>query len=217
MEEALALQPGHVSAYALTVEEGTPLCRLIAEGKALPVDEDRQESIRESLHQVLVQKGYECYEISNYALPGKQCAHNAAYWNLKPYLGIGPAAVSTLPSETGPVRLTGIRDIKAYTENPLTPEIERISPRDFLADYLLMGLRTAAGIDVNEFLCVFGLDFSENFSQSVCKNRQFILKNAEKTNIFTLNDKGRRFLNAVLLDFLEELDTFDYAKTPAWP
>jgi oxygen-independent coproporphyrinogen-3 oxidase len=215
--EALERGPGHISLYALTPEEGAPLYSRIQAGKTPAINEARQESIRNKVHNFLLERGYENYEISSYALPGKRCRHNAAYWNLKPYMGIGPAAVSTLPSAAGPLRLSGVRNIDAYTQDPCLAETECLSGRDFLADYILLGLRTSDGIDLNTFSAIFSLNFLETFSQTVYKNRRFIEKDSANSGKFRLTDKGRRLLNPILVDFLLELDRLNDPGPPAWP
>ncbi|MDR1933669.1 MAG: radical SAM family heme chaperone HemW [Spirochaetales bacterium] len=215
--EALERGPGHISLYALTPEEGTPLYADILAGKTPAPAETRQEFIRGKVHKLLLDKGYENYEISSYALPGKRCRHNAAYWNLMPYMGIGPAAVSTLPEETGPVRLSGIRDLGAYTKGPCLSETELLSPRDFLADYILLGLRTSGGIDIQTFAQIFHLDFFETFSDVIYKNRRFAVKNSGRSGNFTLTDRGRRILNMLLLDFLGAIDALKYEGPLRWP
>ena len=218
-EEALAAKPCHLSLYALTVEEGTPLCHRIARKEASPVNEDNQENLRSALHELLRARGYENYEISSYSLPGKRCRHNTAYWNLRPYIGIGPAAVSTLPAASGPpglpLRLSGKKDIAAYIAKPLEQETEVLSPRDFLADYLLMGLRTSDGIDPRTFSRIFGIDFRHSFSRAIAKNKKLIA--CDSPDRFTLTDKGRRLLSAVLGDFFQEIDSLGYAGPLVWP
>ncbi|MDR1317607.1 MAG: radical SAM family heme chaperone HemW [Spirochaetales bacterium] len=215
--QALEHSPGHISLYALTPEEGTPLYNRLQAGETPAINENRQEFIRAKVHRFLLERGYENYEISSYALPGKQCRHNTAYWKLEPYIGIGPAAVSTLPAAAGPVRLSGIRDMSAYIQNPCLPEVEHLSARDFLADYILLGLRTSKGIDLNAFFRVFHLDFPRTFSRLVHKNRQFIAKISNNDTAFTLTGRGRRVLNTILVDFLIELDQLKYTSPPAWP
>ncbi|MDR1627131.1 MAG: coproporphyrinogen III oxidase family protein [Spirochaetia bacterium] len=215
--EALEQGPGHLSLYALTPEEGTPLHSRMQAGSTPALDEARQESIRNKVHDFLLGRGYENYEISSYALPGKRCRHNAAYWNLKPYMGIGPSAVSTLPGSAGPLRLSGPRDIGIYTRDPCRPETEALSARDFMADYILLGLRSSGGIDPRAFFRIFGIDFRDTFSRTVRKNRRFVAKNAENPGAFALTAKGRRVLNPILVDFFLELDRLDYTQMPVWP
>ncbi len=96
LEEALALGPEHLSLYALTVEEGTPLARDVARGRMPAPDPDMQADHYEWTQERLARAGYEHYEISNWARPGHRCRHNLIYWQNREYLGLGAGAHSFL-------------------------------------------------------------------------------------------------------------------------
>jgi oxygen-independent coproporphyrinogen-3 oxidase len=213
--EALDHGAGHISAYSLTVEEGTPLFRTIQKGHLPPPNDDTAEDAHLLLSSFLTERGYANYEISNYALAGKECRHNTRYWKLHPYRGIGPAAVSTLPTATGPIRLSGKRSVSASC--PPEPDIEIISPQDFLKDYILMGLRTQEGIDTKTFFRIFHLDFYETFSHAVQKNIRFMANNEHRSLYCALTPKGRRLLNPILIDFFEKIDRLAYRGPLDWP
>ncbi|GLC27451.1 radical SAM family heme chaperone HemW [Roseisolibacter agri] len=89
---ALALGPSHLSLYGLTVEPGTPLGRWADRGEVGEADEDRYAAEFLHAHEALAAAGYEHYEVSNFAKPGKRARHNSAYWSGAPYLGLGPSA-----------------------------------------------------------------------------------------------------------------------------
>jgi oxygen-independent coproporphyrinogen-3 oxidase len=89
---ALALAPTHLSLYGLTVEPGTPLGRWTARGDVREADEDRYADEFTAAHALLTAAGYEHYEVSNFARPGRRARHNSAYWRGVPYLGLGPSA-----------------------------------------------------------------------------------------------------------------------------
>jgi oxygen-independent coproporphyrinogen-3 oxidase len=97
VERALSLRPEHLSLYALTIEEGTPLAIAISRGKAPSPDPDLQADMYELAQELLESAGYEQYEISNWALPGRACRHNLAYWKNARWLGVGAGAHSSLP------------------------------------------------------------------------------------------------------------------------
>ena len=96
LEEALALAPEHLSLYALTVEDGTPLARDVARGRVPAPDPDMQAEHYEWTQERLARAGYEHYEISNWARPGFRCKHNLVYWQNREYLGLGAGAHSFL-------------------------------------------------------------------------------------------------------------------------
>ena len=89
---ALALAPTHLSLYGLTVEPGTPLGRWTARGDVREADEERYADEFTAAHALLTAAGYEHYEVSNFARPGRRARHNSAYWRRVPYLGLGPSA-----------------------------------------------------------------------------------------------------------------------------
>jgi oxygen-independent coproporphyrinogen-3 oxidase len=104
--QAIALRPEHISAYNLTLEEDTEFIR---QAITIPVPEE-QVAYYETTVATLAAAGYEQYEISNYAKPGRECAHNLAYWRIADYLGLGPSACSTI----GPRRWENVSDTSRY-------------------------------------------------------------------------------------------------------
>jgi len=147
LEQVLALDVPHVSLYGLTVESGTPLDRAVREGRETPADEDqyRQEYLRAA--EVLTAAGYRHYEVSNFARPGAEARHNAAYWSDVPYLGLGNGAHSFAP----PVRRWNAREWEEYGSRLAagrSPEAERETLDGDAAalERAWLGLRTAHGI-----------------------------------------------------------------------
>lgn len=214
-DSVLAGKPGHVSLYALTPESGTPYADDIDSGIIRPMDDDGQEEIRSLLHGKLTGRGYENYEISNYALPGKRCLHNTGYWEMRPYIGIGPGGVSTIPSPSGGIsRRRGRENIAAFIADPFCCEEESLSSRDFLVDYILMGLRTSRGIDLGAFSRIFGFQPEELFPETLKKHEVFLSRAPGR---FGLNGRGRRLLNTILVDFLDEIDGRGFDSPIRWP
>ena len=155
---AAALEPEHISCYGLKVEEGTPLWDM-QEQLELP-DDDAQADMYLWTVERLAQLGYEQYEISNFARPGFASRHNLKYWTLGEYAGFGPGAHSDL----GDVRYAYVRDLDAYCQGikgggAILSESERIPPRERDLEYLMLGLRTAYGIERREFENRFRLSF----------------------------------------------------------
>lgn len=147
---AVSLAPEHLSCYGLKVEEGTPLFHrqhLID----LP-DDDVQADMYLYTVAYLAQNGYEQYEISNFANPGRESRHNMKYWTLQEYAGFGPGA----HSDFGGVRYAYERDLERYIQGveshaPLLSESERISPMDRDTEWVMLGLRTVRGLSPQEF------------------------------------------------------------------
>lgn len=159
----LLLQMGarHLSVYALTVEPGTPLAAKVEAGAViLPGDEELLELLRVA-GGTLRRQGMERYEVSNYAFPGEESLHNLRYWRMAPYLGVGPAAASTLYYPGAPLRglrLEGVRSVTTYLAEPASRyRMESLSTEDLLLEHLLMGLRTREGVPLTRLEERFGI------------------------------------------------------------
>lgn len=156
LQYAFELEPEHISAYGLMYEEGTGLWKQRARGL---VRETPDEVMLKMYRYMLLQmssKGYEAYEISNFALSGFRSKHNSAYWDLTPYLGAGPSA----HSYDGSSRQWNISNLMRYMEGVekemLAFERELLSERDSYNDYVMVRLRTRAGIGYSEIVERFG-------------------------------------------------------------
>lgn len=152
LEAALALELPHLSLYGLTVEAETPLGRAVAEGRSRPVDDARfREEFLLASHR-LGQEGYRQYELSNFALPGFESGHNQAYWELRPYLGLGNGAHSFSP----PIRRWNLREWEEYRNAvregglPRGGE-EELSLQQIRMEAIWLGLRTDAGLNGKDF------------------------------------------------------------------
>ena len=155
LERAAALAPEHLSCYGLKLEEGTPLWRRRNQ-LTLP-DGDSQADMYLWTVERLAQLGYGQYEISNFARPGYPSRHNLKYWTLGEYAGFGPGA----HSDVGGVRWALPRDLEAFCRGEALPaEREVIGPWERVREYLLLGLRTAAGVSREEFSRRGGASFA---------------------------------------------------------
>ena len=146
LESAIALRPDHLSAYNLTYEEGTPLHRALERGDFAELSEEENVEQFQMLIAKLKEAGYHHYEISNFALPGRESRHNSSYWNDTPYIGCGAAA----HSYNGTSRQWNIADVQEYIKGIecCAPnfEIEHLSEEEHYNDTVLTRLRTAKGI-----------------------------------------------------------------------
>ena len=146
LADAVALGPEHLSCYGLKLEEGTPLWQQ-RQTLTLP-DDDAQADMYLYTVAALGEMGYEQYEIANFAKPGKASRHNLKYWNMEEYAGLGPGA----HSDFGGVRYGYVRDIDSYIAGKLVlseSENDSTLARDY--EYVMLSLRTAAGIDRQTF------------------------------------------------------------------
>jgi oxygen-independent coproporphyrinogen-3 oxidase len=147
LEEAVALRPEHLSCYALTVEPNTMLGREVAAGLTRAPDPDRQADMYELACETLSTAGYVHYEVSNWALPGRECLHNLGYWEGRPYLGLGAGAHSFRARR----RWWNLRPPHQYMKSVETGEPpiggeERVRGEDGELETLLLRLRLDRGI-----------------------------------------------------------------------
>lgn len=149
IDQALALEVPHISAYSLMYEEGTLLHSLLDRGKVAAIDEDLSLHMYNMLIDRLTEGGYEHYEISNFARPGMRARHNASYWTDVPYIGVGAAAHSYNRSS----RQWNVSDIDRYIESiameHIPMEREVIDERTHYDDLVTTALRTADGLDLS--------------------------------------------------------------------
>lgn len=141
LEFALDEGVTHLSLYQLTVEPGTLLRQRIASGKLVRPSENRQVRQMDAAVEFLARRGFERYEISNFATAGKSCRHNRIYWTGRPYLGLGVAA----HMYTGRRRFFHVRSLDAYVQGGLPGEDETVSPRDILINLLRLRQRLPLG------------------------------------------------------------------------
>jgi oxygen-independent coproporphyrinogen-3 oxidase len=146
--------PQHIAAYGLTVEDDTPFARRIERGEIRVAPAEREARMLERTEEVLAARGYDHYEISNYALPGFRCRHNLAYWSHAAYLGFGPSAHSFRPQEDGDhgLRWWNVADLATYTDLLARGRLpvasaERLDERDAIRERILLGLRSG-GLDL---------------------------------------------------------------------
>lgn len=150
IEKALELSPEHISAYQLSIEEGSALAKMVADGRYVEASEEQCRRQYDILCRCLGRSGYHHYEISNFAKPGFEAVHNSAYWRRAPYIGLGPGAHSLtgnirswnsqeLPHRTSDVNLT------LYSRNS-----EVLSPEDIRVERIMLSLRTDKGLETTE-------------------------------------------------------------------
>lgn len=149
VDRLMAIRPPHFSAYLLSYEPGTRLYAMLQTGKVEEATENLATAMQQYITETAQQNGYRHYEISNYALPGKHSCHNSAYWTMAPYLGIGASA----HSYDGTVRRINPANIRKYisslTRGTIAAETEEESADEIFNDYIITGLRTATGLNLD--------------------------------------------------------------------
>ena len=160
--------PDHISAYQLSIEEGSALEEKIARGECTEAsDEDCYRQYR-TLCGKLREGGYNHYEISNFAIPGKEAVHNSAYWNRTPYVGLGPGAHSlTIRDDGQQVRPWNTQVLPARGKT-YSREMEVLSDEDIRVERIMLGLRTAAGLPADELSLLAGKDAMEKQTAAGC-------------------------------------------------
>jgi oxygen-independent coproporphyrinogen-3 oxidase len=151
MKRAFELQVPHLSCYALTVEQKTPLYKMIRTGKKADVDQGDQSRQFLLLMERAAEAGYEHYEISNFARPGYRSRHNSSYWNGENYLGLGPSAHSYNGTERWWNIANNQQYIDAIEQDLLPREKEVLTPVQKLNEYIMVSLRKSEGIDLERF------------------------------------------------------------------
>lgn len=169
LESALRLEPEHLSLYALTLEEGTPLAQQVAQELLPPPDDDLAAEMYEWACAHLRQAGYIHYELSNWARSEAwMCQHNLTYWHNEPYLGFGAGAASWWAGR----RWTNVRHPEEYIQRlrqglPVVEETEEI-PRELeMGETMMMGLRLIAGVTDERFRARFGVGLEEAFGDEL--------------------------------------------------
>ncbi|KUO64142.1 MAG: coproporphyrinogen III oxidase [Gracilibacter sp. BRH_c7a] len=189
VNRAVSLTPEHISIYALTLEEETPLGRRYCENSpskhdnaSLP-DDDLQADMYGWASSFLNSQGYIHYEISNFAQAGFEGRHNLSYWQGEDYLGLGPGAVSCLNG----IRVKNVQDIDLYRNNLVSGakslnngEVEYLSQNQRISEYVMLGLRTTKGIKINLF--------EEKFKMNIQDIYGYKLVNYIDRDILSLED-----------------------------
>lgn len=169
ISHALNLDVEHISAYSLMFEEGTPLYDMLAEGKVQEIDEDASLAMYNELIDRLTEAGYEHYEISNFARPGRRSRHNSSYWHDVPYTGIGAAA----HSYDRVSRQWNVENINEYIDSIgrgiLPTEREELDKPTRFNDMVTTALRTCEGISIEKLMTDFGDEYHEYISKGAEK------------------------------------------------
>lgn len=205
LKKVIALEPEHISAYSLIVEEGTPFAKVYGEGcpgeHDLPCEEE-ERAIYYRTEELLEKAGYHRYEISNYAKKGKECRHNLGYWERKEYRGIGLGAASLINN----VRYKNTDDLLYYMEHSsdlsaIQENVEKLSLQEQMEEFMFLGLRKMEGVSVTEFKNTFGKTMEECYGEQIQKLKEQGLLEQRNARIM-LTKQGIDVSNYVFGEFL---------------
>ena len=200
LERVLTMNPEHVSCYGLKIEEGTPFCKM---RDVLNVaDDDLQADMYLAATEILRSHGFRQYEISNFARKGLYSRHNMKYWTGGEYIGFGPNASSDFAGK----RFTNVRDLQGYidgikTGGAVIAEMDEIPIRERAGEYLMLRLRTIAGISREEYERQFLLPF-DDLEAALEKNRSYGYAVKTEEGRWRLTPKGYLVSNSIISDLL---------------
>lgn len=203
LEKVMVLQPEHISAYSLILEEGTPFGESGEIQKKIP-DEETDREMYQLTKEILAKNGYERYEISNYALKGKECIHNLGYWSGVPYLGFGLGASSYFEG----ARFSNEKDLKKYRQSPYVPFSMRedymvLSKKDEIEEFMFLGLRKRAGISKEEFQKRFKESLTDIYGKVISKYEEIdLLEWTDEGQMLRLTDAGIDVSDYIFCDFM---------------
>lgn len=214
LKKAMELKPEHISAYSLIVEEGTPfyqwygadeLRRQRGETPRYLPPEEAEREMYGMAKELLEKKGYCRYEISNYALPGRECRHNTGYWQRTPYLGFGLGSSSLMEQ----IRFSNTANLEDYLagQGCGLPETELICPlgkKQQMEEFMFLGLRMMEGISRSRFRENFGIELEAVYGDVLARlQRQGLL--VQRAGRVMLTETGISVSNYVLSEFLLEV------------
>ncbi len=202
LKQAVELNPEHISAYSLIIEEGTKFYEWYGEREELLPDEETERAIYYRTEEILKEAGYERYEISNYAKLGKESRHNLSYWQSIDYLGLGLGASSLIKGE----RFSNEDNLDAFVEadgdlEKLTKEKNLLTKEEQMEEFMFLGLRVMKGISKQKFLEKFQMDMEVLYGEVLKKLLEQKLIRVNGDNV-ALTKKGIDVSNYVFAQFL---------------
>lgn len=204
LSEITALQPEHISAYSLIIEEGTPFYDLYEKEVYQQTDEELDRAMYHTAVQILAEEGYHRYEISNFAKDGKESQHNRIYWQDEAYRGFGLGAHSYWAGK----RFHNPYDLHTYMEQAErgsveAEDVEELSLADQYGEFMFMGLRLTEGIEKKRFAQRFGMEMEDVYGTEIekCKAEGLL---EEVNGWLRLTERGLDVSNRVFLEFLKE-------------
>ena len=202
-------EPGHLSLYNLTYEEGTELMRQKTGGDLIPFDEEMERDMLLTLWDHLEGQGFHQYEISNFSRSRTlRSQHNLLYWNDGLYDAVGPTAVGVIERDGRRYRSTGAADLATFVGTPLQQRYgyQELTDQDRIAEYILSAVRTTDGINTAYLKDACGFDFSTVFAQQLSVIPHSLWDEVSlASGRFTLTREGRMLCDSITRGFLNAL------------
>lgn len=204
LQKAIDLQPDHISAYNLTIEQDTVFHKQQSQGQLKMPPDDFQRELFEIAINTLTGAGYEHYEISNYAQPGKRCRHNLNYWVNGEYIGLGAGAFSFFNGKRYKNINLPARYIAKINETKTAVESRETSDRNQrMGEAVMLGLRLKEGLNLETFERQFEIPFQEAFGETVENLKKMELLEISNGQI-SLTWKGLFLADSVIVEFITE-------------
>lgn len=200
LKKIVALEPEHISAYSLIVEEGTPFFDMYQQDLLCLPSEEEERNMYYKTKEILEKAGYFRYEISNYAKNGYECRHNKRYWSRKEYLGLGLGASSFVKD----TRYKNDDHLSSYMKEEgflKQYEVEKLSEKDSMEEFMFLGLRMIEGVSKLEFHQRFRKDIEEVYGEVIHQLKSQALIEEKKERI-CLTEYGIDVSNIVFAEFL---------------
>ncbi|WP_455538621.1 radical SAM family heme chaperone HemW [Terrisporobacter sp.] len=203
LEKVVKLNPTHISAYSLILEENTELFNMYERKEFKLMDEESDIEMYEYTINYLKSYGYNQYEISNYAKNGFECKHNILYWKCEDYIGLGASASGLLNKQ----RYNNVCELRKYEEilhsgkKPIEWE-EKLSIKDEIEESIFLGLRMNEGIKFEDFKIKYNFEFTDRYKEQIEKLKELNLIDVNSESM-RLTQKGREISNSVFVEFIE--------------
>ena len=203
LEKVVKLNPTHISAYSLILEENTELFKMYERDEFNLLDENTDIEMYEYTINYLKSHGYNQYEISNYAKDNFECKHNVLYWKCEEYVGIGASASGYFNG----IRYNNICELDNYEkmilegEKPIEWE-EKLSIKDEIEESIFLGLRMNEGIQISDFKEKYNFDFEKEYKNEIEKLSKMELIEIDN-NLMKLTQKGREISNSIFVEFIK--------------
>ncbi|MCB0335682.1 MAG: radical SAM family heme chaperone HemW [Bdellovibrionales bacterium] len=207
LERFMALSPEHISAYTLTIEEGTPFYQRYKKGMLTMPPDELVADMMELVSELLSRNGLRWYEVSNFALPDFESRHNLGYWNYQSYLGLGAGAHSYLRTGKRGYRWANIAKPEAFMElvskeRSAQAWLEKLTDQEAMFEFFFLGLRKLDGVRLDEFRDLFGKEATEVYPVllSVLEQEGFI---EQQGSNLKLSKRGLLVADSVIANFSE--------------
>ena len=199
LRKSVALNIPHISSYALTVEEKTPLYYQILKKNLGPVDEQQSADQFHILMAEMLRHGYEQYEISNFCKDNSYSKHNSSYWKKEHYLGLGPSAHSYFGNSRLWNVSNNVKYIKALSASQLPLVKENLNTHDMYNEYVMTSLRTKWGCSLIEIEKDYSMSFSHYFKAQI-KSHEMNGYIIENNGVYTLSETGKLIADRITSD-----------------